>query len=128
MDIPVNLYEPTELDRVCEQLSSAMAKCPELTPLLKRSVFDDKFAMRAGLVDFRGKKIDGALYVQVVISERLREIANAATRLAEWVPGSPEGLQKSEALRLVTDLTAPTADASAASRIARALASSQRYA
>ncbi len=127
MDIPVNVYEPTELDAICKQLTSAMTKCPELTALLKRSVFNESFELRPGLVTFVSKQTKDSLGVQIEISERLRNIADAATRLAEWEPGSPSGLQKSEALLLLSDLTSPKESASAAARIERAVSRSGRF-
>lgn len=116
-----------ELGRVCDQLKAAMEKCPELVSLLKNSVFDESFSVRSGLISFKVKEADGALCVRVVISERLREIADAATRLADWDPCSPSGLQKSEVLRLVTGLTVPTADAGVEREISRLIQRAGRY-
>lgn len=135
MDIPVSPRErtelglsvPTELEQLCEQLCSAMGRCPELSALLWPCLFDDKSQLRPGLIAFHGKAINDALSLQLVISDRLREIADAATRLAEWVPGEPSGLQKSEALRLLIDLTSPKEPASAAARIERAVSRHMRY-
>lgn len=126
LQIQIASQAHAELDRVCDQLKAAMEKCPELVSLLKNSVFDENFSVRPGLISFKVKEADGALCVRVVLSERLRNIADAATRLAEWEPGSPSGLQKSEALLLLSDLTSPKESASAAARIERAASRSGR--
>ncbi|AMO78042.1 hypothetical protein PcP3B5_46500 [Pseudomonas citronellolis] len=111
------------LDRICSQLQAAMKKCPELAEVLRRTSMGEA----PQLIGLDFETLDNKISVRPVISRRLREIADAATRLAEWEPGPESDLQKSGALRLMIDLTAPIEAGGAAARMARAISAAQRY-
>lgn len=123
LQLQISIQAYAGLDRICSQLQAAMKKCPELAEILRRTSMNEA----PQLIGLDFETLDNKISVRPVISRRLREIADAATRLAEWEPGSPSGLQKSEALLLLSDLTSPKESASAAARIERAVSRSERY-